>query len=102
MTKEFEQDYQNYLDKWGLEVQMQMAIEEMSELTKELCKYIRYSTFESENQDKIKLVVENIKGEIADVLNMTEQLESYFGEKEIYEIRKQKIARTNLLLTEEN
>lgn len=53
---------------YGDNSQMYMAIEEMSELTKEICKYKRLPN----NYDKIA-------DEIADVKIMLEQLEYIFG-----------------------
>ena len=90
MREEFIKDYQFFIEKCGIESQMLMAVEEMSELTKELCKFNRYKT----DKEKSKQILDNIKEEIADVLNMAEQLEYYFGEEEIEKIRKQKIERT--------
>lgn len=90
MRQDFVKDYEFFINKWGIDSQMLMAIEEMSELTKELCKLRRYEN----DKEKVKDITENIKEEIADVLNMAEQLEYYFGEEEIERIRKQKIERT--------
>ncbi len=53
---------------YGIANQMPIAIEEMSELTKEICKYIR-------GNDNLNDIVE----EIADVQIMVEQLISLFG-----------------------
>lgn len=101
MTEKYIENYKKYLDKWGDVVQMQMAIEEMSELTKEICKYIRYSTFESENVEKLETIKQDLMGEIADVINMAEQLELCFGIDEIEKIRSQKILRTDKLVESE-
>lgn len=89
MRKDFIKHYKNFIDTWGIDSQLFMCIEEMSELTKELCKYKRNS-----NGEVSKEVIENIKEEIADVLNTAEQLEYFFGEEEIEKIRQQKIDRT--------
>lgn len=60
---------------YGDDSQMYMAIEEMSELTKEICKYKRLPN----NYDKLA-------DEIADVKIMLEQLEYIFGvSKEVEE-----------------
>ena len=40
-------------DTWGEEAQIRMCIEEMSELTKELCKYLRYKNFDTEKNEKV-------------------------------------------------
>ena len=88
MTDKFIEEYKMFLN-WGLDSQVRMCIEEMSELTKALCKYMR---FNKENApDEVK---ENIKEEIADVLNTVEQMQLIFGEKEIEKIRQEKIERT--------
>lgn len=52
---------------YGRDLQMLMAIEEMSELTKEICKYKRHGFY-----------VDNIAEEIADVTIMLEQLKMMF------------------------
>ena len=57
--------YQQALEKWGAEPQITTAIEEMSELTKELCHYLRGNR---------KNNAESISEEIADVEIMLEQL----------------------------
>lgn len=102
MKKEYREAYKKFLDAWGQEAQERMAIEEMSELTKELCKKIRLvrDDFSENNEEKLKKTIQNIKEEIADVLNMAEQLQIYFGEEEIDKIRDEKIERTLKLLDE--
>jgi len=55
--------YERAINHYGSEAQMTMAIEEMSELTKEICKTFRGSYNE-----------ENLVDEIADVEIMLEQL----------------------------
>ena len=55
MKKEYASIYQKFIDEFGIESQMMMCIEEMSELTKELCKYFRYK-----DTDKISQVENNI------------------------------------------
>lgn len=60
--------YEKALQTWGARNQIMMAIEEMSELTKELCKHFRGR----EN-------MEEIADEIADVTIMLEQLRLIFG-----------------------
>lgn len=87
---------QEFLDEWGYEAQSRMAIEEMSELIQALCKYERHK----DNPQKRAKTEDNIKEEIADVLNMVEQLQQYFGEQEIDKIRQQKIERTTQRLQE--
>lgn len=72
---------QTIANHYGLSSQMLMCIEEMSELTKELCKYHRCIGKEA-----------NIIDEIADVKIMVEQLEYIFG------INKEVDARINYKL----
>ena len=96
----YEKEYRVFLEAWGEESQERMAIEEMSELIKELCKKIRLERddFCESDNEKLKKTVKNIKEELADVLNMTEQLIVYYGVEEIEKIRKEKIERTLKLL----
>lgn len=63
--------YKAAINKWGNDHQITVAIEEMSELTKELCKYKRG------NQN-----ITNMVKEIADVEIMVEQLKIIF---DVYE-----------------
>ena len=92
MREEFKEVYQMFIDNYGIKSQRLLCIEEMSELTKELCKINRYA-----GTDKEKQVIENIKEEIADVLNMVEQLEYIFGADDIEKIRTDKIERSKNL-----
>ena len=102
MKEEFKAAYEIFLKEWGQEAQERMAIEEMSELTKELCKKIRFSRdkFENVPKEKREENTKHIKEEIADVLNMAEQLEIFYGTEEIEKIRSEKIRRTLNLLKE--
>ena len=90
MTEEFKRAYQKFIDTWGVEMQSVMAIEEMSELTKALCKHKRSLEILGDKEKALN----NLKEEIADVLNVTEQLELIYGTDEIEKIRKEKIERT--------
>ena len=90
MTKEFINAYQKFLDIWGVEMQSVMVIEEISELTKAICKYKRTREITGNKEEALY----NLKEEIADVLNVVEQLEYVYGAEEIEKIRKQKIERT--------
>ena len=60
--------YQAALNKWGVDLQTMMAVEEMSELTKEICKIKRG-----------KMDLDAIADEIADVTIMLEQLREIYG-----------------------
>ena len=71
---------------FGKEHQKLMAIEEMSELTKALCKDTRYPNTPG--------VLDNIAEEIADVRIMLDQLEFIFGCSEtVKQIKHKKIKR---------
>lgn len=68
------------IDTWGTEMQIIVAIEEMSELTKALTKYIR--------GDDAATISVNIREEMADVGIMLNQLSLIFGDTAEEEIRK--------------
>jgi hypothetical protein len=77
------------LEKWS-DLQVVIAIEELSELQKALCKYMR-NRESSRFDDSYK---HTIGEEIADVEIMCDQLRMYFGCTEtVREYRKQKINR---------
>lgn len=86
--QERESAYKKFIEKWGVDAQIMMCIEEMSELQKALCKYLRYGKENSNAEIKY-----NVIEEIADVANMIGQLEYIFDEKIINEIKCQKIER---------
>ena len=65
---------------WGHEPQTRMMIEEMSELTKALCKLYRAKT-----EADAEPVVENIREEMADVQIMLDQMKIIFGGTEVKE-----------------
>lgn len=88
MREDFKDVYKGFVNKYGEKSQRTQAIEEMSELIKELCKLDRFLGTEKEKEVK-----DNIREEIADVLNMVEQLEYIYGEEEIENIRNFKIER---------
>ncbi len=87
----YEEEFKSLLETWGEESQHTLAIEEMSELTKELCKLQRYKN--SEDKEKVSKIKENIIEEIADVLIVVKQLARIYGEEKVDEIREQKIKR---------
>lgn len=78
----FRSELQLLSDRWGIEMQEFMAIEEMSELTKELIKKIRGK----ENQQEI------IK-ETADVLITVLQMAEINGYDEVMKIVNEKMIR---------
>ena len=73
------------IDTWGSEMQIIVAIEEMSELTKALTKYIRANNIAA---DDIVWISTNIREEMADVGIMLNQLSLIFGDTTEEEIRK--------------
>ena len=83
-----EDKFKLFMDVWGEKAQIMMCVEEMSELTKALCKYKRFNKEQSSPEIK-----QNILEEIADVLNTAEQMKYYFGEEEVEKIRREKIER---------
>lgn len=72
------QIFKKALKKYGLELQMIVCIEEMSELTKELTKTIRK-----------KGNINNIIEEIADVEITTAEIKQYLGIKNDVNVQKQ-------------
>ena len=84
--------YQKYYDEFikinGVEKEIILCIEEMSELTKALSKFLRYKGSEKENTIK-----DNIVEEIADVLNTCEQMQNIVGVDKVNAVREQKFKR---------
>lgn len=80
------------IKKFGEDSQIDVCIEEMSELIKELIKYKRAKIHESENNPRRKYVLE----EIGDVLFMIEYLKYIFkiSEEEVEDIIIEKSIRT--------
>lgn len=64
--------YEKAVDKYGTANQIVVAIEEMSELTKALAKYLRYGATEA--------ILASIQEERADVEIMLNQLHVIFGD----------------------
>lgn len=73
------------IETWGEEAQIVVAIEEMSELTKALFKYLRYYLTEQGNHGQI---VADIREEMADVGIMLNQMALIFGDPTDQEILK--------------
>ena len=83
-----EKIYEMAIQKWGEALQVCMAIEEMSELTKELIKFFRG-----------KWTKEKIAEEIADTEIMLEQLKVMFKNHSLVESkRKEKLQRLETML----
>ena len=90
ITEEMKEDVINHPEKYG-EKQIIVAIEELSELQKELCKSLRN-----------KKNVDNLKEEIADVLFCIKQVIVYYDLdiNEIKKIQNEKVERTKKLYLE--
>ncbi len=96
MDKKFyEETFDMFIETWGKEFEMQMCIEEMSELTKELCKFMRYSQKQKspENQEKLEQIKRNIIEETADVLICAGQMKRLFGSVDVDKVADYKIQR---------
>lgn len=86
--------YQRAVELWGQEGQENMAIEEMSELTKELCKLKRVRGIGQPLRNPIpQTTIDNIIEEIADVEITVEQLKYFFGPEKVEEMKKKKLER---------
>lgn len=70
------------INRYGTAPQLQMAIKEMSELTKTICNLQRAVTFNYRNGAKIKVAHESVREEIADVYIMLAQLVEIVGKPE--------------------
>lgn len=95
---------QEAIDHYGEESQLDMAIEEMAELTKAICKYKRLKKSINSNSGSVNkqikeweryyVTIDDIKEEIADVLIMLEQLMMMFDcEERMSAIASKKIDR---------
>lgn len=67
--------YEHAVDKYGIKPQMLMVIEEMSELTKAICKFFRVPGYLEPDEGVIDAIAE----ETADVTIMLEQLRLILG-----------------------
>lgn len=67
--------YEHAIDRYGIKPQLLMVIEEMSELTKEICKLFRTPPHEEADPDNIDAIAD----ECADVTIMLEQLRLILG-----------------------
>jgi NTP pyrophosphatase (non-canonical NTP hydrolase) len=90
-TAEKDEILQKFIDTWGVDAEKRMAIEEMAELTRELCKSWRNQT--NENPEIMAKNEQNIRDEIADVLITVGQMRRVYGAAEIDEIMDYKLRR---------
>lgn len=90
MLDRYKDTFQTAIDKYGDEMQLTVAIEEMSELTKEICKHYRGE----KNLDAIS-------EEMADVYIMLEQMKMIFdNEKYVSHWIYTKVARLREAVSE--
>ena len=95
--KEREKAIIEIINHYGKDSQIDICIEELSELTKALLKYRR-----ANNPVEMKLAISNIIEEIADVKIMSKQMEKlFFCEAETARIIDLKIQRQLKRMTEE-
>ena len=90
--------FDKYIKSYGETGEVIICIEEMSELTKELAKYIRYKNYLSkyeteENLLKLEEIKKNIIEECADVLICASQIRHIFGEKEVDDMVTKKLQK---------
>lgn len=76
------------IDTYGYEAQLKMAIEEMSELTKAICKLWRADT-----EEELERLLEDVAEETADVSIMLLQVGSMAGSEEVDRIMNEKLER---------
>ena len=96
IDKSLEKLYEIAINKWGMDAQMMMVIEEMSELIKEICKSSRNGIVANHR---------NLIDEYVDVMIMLEQLEVMLSsfeefdfEKVYTEYRTKKMTRLRVML----
>lgn len=89
VEKKLKEVYQTLFDKYD-DIQLWVAVEELSELQKAICKYIRAEAFGKLKQDHI----DNLAEETADVLICLEQITVLFNmEKAVAKHKNKKIDR---------
>ena len=86
----YRSEYQQMLEAWGEDSQLEICIEEMSELIKALCKYKRKKRLDEVDSK----CFDSIREEIADVTHCILQMALMFGEEEVNKIMDDKLVRT--------
>lgn len=100
MTQEERKDIlKRIIDTWGENAQLRMCIEEMSELTKEICKYWRVKGFNEGSETETR---KHIQEEVADVLICAQQVKMMFGEDEVEKMIDFKLKRSEGYLPKDN
>lgn len=94
ITKERAEIYKEAVSQWGMDAQVNMAIEEMAELISALQHYRRLENWGH------KTTIEDITDEVADVEIMMEQLRFMFGinSLDLFQIKEKKLNRVKELL----
>lgn len=80
---------QQAIETYGVQAQCDVAIEEMAELTKAIVKIRRVA----DDYEKTQAALDNLLEEIADVDIMVEQMKIVWGQKDVEEYRRKKLAR---------
>lgn len=94
-------EFHKQAEKLGLDNRMMQCLEEMSELTKALCKWKRYYSSDLTLRQNIYQIRENVIEEIADTEYCLEQLKYLLGVKgKVEQIKEEKLKRTEMLLRE--
>lgn len=95
-----EAKYKKAIELWGKEAQVNMMIEESSELITELGKLIKYlqKLKRCKNDKQYAMTKMLAEAEMADVEIMLEQMHYIFDGKEINRIKRQKIERLEEML----
>lgn len=83
------------INTYGYDAQLKMAIEEMSELTKAICKLWRADT-----EEEFERLLEDVAEEAADVTIMVLQVASMAGSEEVDRIMNEKLGRLEARLNE--
>ncbi len=92
---------QKAIETYGVNAQIDIAVEEMAELTKALMKHRRNEKFKKDDFNAAIRCMASICGEIADVLIMLEQLQMIFDNRGLVEkIKEEKIQRLENRLRE--
>ena len=87
--------YKRNLETWGEETQILKCIEELGELTQSLARHLLLGKVDqTKNKGRFKQEIEWTRNEIADALNMVEQMAFIFGADEIDKIRAEKLKHT--------
>lgn len=87
--------YKKCINLWGKDAQINMVIEESSELITELSKLIKYlmKLTRCKNDRQYAMTKILIEGEIADVEIMLNQMHLIFDDEMINKIKKEKLQR---------